>query len=184
MHEPARISDEEAIAQLSEIEPTKLLDLIFNKSKVPTKWGAIDQLEKFMSEQPREFGELTEYGTPGLYSRELFMPTGMLCTSRIHKTCHQFIVSEGSVTVYNTVTDTTELFKAGDHGITMPGTRRVLFIHENCRWTTFHPTSRIAYDFLGLEKPQQQGIFNKIMEDLIEEYYNPLIVNFDEGVFI
>lgn len=167
-----------------EVEPGKLLELIFNKPQVPERWDAIDRLEGYMATQPREFGELTETGTPGLYSRELFMPKGMLCTSRIHKTCHQFIISEGLVTVYNTVTDKTELLKAGDHGITYPGTRRVLFIHESCRWTIFVPTNRISTDFLSLETSEKQTIFDSVMSDILQEYYNPNIIDFDEGIFI
>jgi len=161
-----------------------LTKVIFNKPKAVSKWSAIDELEGYMSTQPREYGELTERGTPGLYSRELFMPKGMLCTSRIHKTCHQFIVSEGSVTVYNTVTDETELIVAPYHGITYPSTRRVLFLNEDTRWITFHPTSRIGFDFLGLNNEEKQHIFDSIMGDILQTYYNPLILNFDEGVFI
>lgn len=164
------------------------LERVINKITTPadkrTKWEAVNELECVIEKLPRAFGELTETGTPGLYARELFMPKGMLCTSRIHKVEHQFIVSEGCATVYNTLTDETVLVKAPYHGITLPGTRRVLYIHEDCRWTTFHPTDRIKEGFNDLEKHEQQVIFDTVMSDIIEEYYNPLLLNFDEGVFI
>ena len=169
---------------MNELEAAKTLDIFFNPVKAVKKWDAIDKLEGYMSTKPRLFGNLTERGTPGLYSRELFMPAGMLCTSRIHKTCHQFVVSEGVVTVYNTVSDTQDLFKAGHHGITYPGTRRVLYIHEDCRWVTFHPTNRITPDFFNLDDIEKQVIFDTIMSDLIQEYYNPEIIDFNDGVFI
>lgn len=169
---------------MNDIEASKTLDIFFNSPKAIGKWQAIDKIEEYMATKPREYGELTERGTPGLYSRELWMPKGMLCTSRIHATCHQFVVSEGAVTVYDTVSDTQNLFLSGHHGITYPGTRRVLFIHEDCRWVTFHPTNRITHEFLYLDKSEQQVIFDSIMSDILQEYYNPLIENFDEGVFI
>ena len=165
-------------------EASKALSLIFNPDKATTKWSAIDKIEEYMVTKPRMFGELTERGTPGLYSRELMMPAGMLCTSRIHKTCHQFVVSEGAITVYNTVGDTQDLFKAGHHGITYPGTRRVLYAHEDTRWVTFHPTDRITPDFFNLDNAEKQIIFDSIMLDLIQEYQNPLVEDFSEGVFI
>ncbi len=169
---------------ITDIEASKKLDIFFNSPKSLGKWKEIDEIEQYMTSKPRMYGELTERGTPGLYSRELFMPKGMLCTSRVHKTCHQFVVSEGAVTVYNTVGDTQDLFLAGHHGITYPGTRRVLFIHEDCRWVTFHPTDRITQDFLYLDKNEQQIIFDSVMSDIIQCYYNPLIEDFNEGVFI
>ena len=86
--------------------------------------------------------------------------------------------------MYNTVTDKTELLTAWHHGITYPGTRRVLFIHEDCRWTTFHPTNRIGYDFMGFDNEQKQSIFDEVMGDIIQSYYNPMIIDFKEGVFI
>lgn len=169
---------------MNEIEAQKTLEVIFNAPKAVTRWNSVDKIEEYMAVQPRLYGELTERGTPGLYSRELFMPKGMLCTSRVHKTCHQFVVSEGAVTVYNTVGDTQDLFLAGHHGITYPGTRRVLFIHEDCRWVTFHPTDRITQEFLYLDKTEQQVIFDTVMSDILQAYYNPLIEDFNEGIFI
>lgn len=167
-----------------EIKATELLKIVFNKPKTTAKWDAIDKIEEYMITRPREYGELAERGTPGMYSRELFMPEGMLLTSRIHKTCHQFIISEGAVTVYNTVTDMDELLQAPYHGITYPGTRRCLYIHEGTRWTTFHPTSRITPDFFNLNDEEKQLIFDSVMGDIIQDYYNPLIVDFNEGIFI
>lgn len=169
---------------MNEVALTETLDVIFNAPKAPKKWDAIDRLERLMLTQERWYGEVTERGTPGLYTREIVMPTGMLCTSRIHKTCHQFIVSKGSVTVYNTFDDTTEVINAPHHGITFPGTRRVLFIHEECRWTTSHPTDKIKIGFDLLDKPSQQAIFDSIMNDLIQEYNNPLTTDFTEGALI
>ena len=82
---------------------------------------------------------VTHMFTPGLYVREIFMPAGTLLTSKIHKTEHPFVILSGKVSVW--VGDGEEtLFEGPYVGVTKPGTRRVLYIHEDTRWLTFHPT--------------------------------------------
>jgi hypothetical protein len=75
--------------------------------------------------------------TPGLYIREIFMPAGSVLTSKIHKTEHPYVISKGVVSVWTADRGTVTL-KAPHTGITKPGTRRVLFVHEDTIWTTFH----------------------------------------------
>jgi len=78
--------------------------------------------------------------TPGMYAREITMKPGQRITSKIHLTEHQFIISQGSVVVYDGTGEM--LLEAPYHGITKPGTRRVLWIPEefgvDVIWTTFH----------------------------------------------
>lgn len=165
-------------------ELEKVATLIFNPKLTPKKWSDIDRLEGLISKMPRMYGDLQEKGTPGLYSRTLTMPTGMLCTSKIHKTNHQFIISKGAVTVYNVLDSETLFFEAGDHGITEIGTRRVLYVHEECRWTTFHVTDKIKVGFHLLTEDEKQCIFNEVFSDIVQDYHNPLIEEFNDGIFI
>lgn len=76
--------------------------------------------------------------TPGLYVREIFMPAGTIVVSRIHKTQHPFVISKGECEVWSPGVGWTPL-KAPHTGITLPGTQRLLLIHEDTIWTTFHP---------------------------------------------
>lgn len=101
--------------------------------------GAIDQIELAMLAHPALYCPVTHTFTPGLYAREIRMPAGALVTSRIHKTEHPFVVSKGRVTVYTE--DGRVEIEAPYTGITKPGTRRVLMIHEDTIWTTFHVTN-------------------------------------------
>jgi len=173
------------IGNMEEIEAGKLLDIFFNPTKANQKWDAINKVEEHISSLPdKVWGDLVEDATPGLYIRQITLPKGTLLTSRIHKTCHPFVVTKGAITVYNTIGDTQELYHAGHKGITYPGTRRVLYTHEETTWTTYHPTNRITNDFFNLESEEKQVIFDSIMSDIIQEYYNPLLINFDEGIFI
>lgn len=101
----------------------------------------VDSLEKHMKSCPKEWlidFPLEHRFTPGMYIRTIFMPKDALVISRIHKTEHPFVVTKGHVAVWDEVGGVQHL-KAGHIGITKPGTRRVLYIHEDTVWTTFHP---------------------------------------------
>lgn len=76
---------------------------------------------------------------PGVYARTIFMHSGAVLTSKIHKTQHFFLVSKGCCTVVDSHGNTTEIV-APYMGVTMPGTKRALRIHEDTIWTTFHAT--------------------------------------------
>ena len=79
--------------------------------------------------------------TPHLYSREWSAKAGTRCTTRVHRTEHQFIISKGKVRIW-TEDKHWQLFEAPYHGITKPGTKRVLDILEDLIFTTFHATDK------------------------------------------
>lgn len=134
----------------------------------------IDELEFAMLTDPRfklKECPVEHRFTPGLYTREIFMPAGMRITSMIHKTEHQFIVLQGSVSVYSE-NDGEQLITAPFIGKTLPGTRRVLLVHEDTRWITCHPTDVVPEN--NSEKSIEDAV-NKIMEQIIEFRENPLL---------
>lgn len=103
----------------------------------------LNQLEQELVDRfPAVFCPLIHRFTPGMYSREIFMPAGSLIMSKIHRTEHQFVVLSGRCRVYNAENDEVLELTAGHVGITKPGTRRVLMILEDSRWVTFHPTNK------------------------------------------
>ena len=67
------------------------------------------------------------------------MPAGTMIVSKIHKTAHPFAVLTGCAVVWDERHGLQKL-SAGHVGITLPGTRRILYIREDCRWITFHAT--------------------------------------------
>jgi quercetin dioxygenase-like cupin family protein len=77
---------------------------------------------------------------PQLYLREIFMPAGTVLTSRVHLTEHPFVVLSGVALVRIPGQEPIRL-AAGHVGITRAGTRRALYIEEDCRWLTCHPLS-------------------------------------------
>ena len=108
----------------------------------------VDGVEAAMLEAyPRIAPETRHIFTPGMYSRTICMLAGDLITSKIHKTEHQFVVQCGSVSVWTKENGVITLH-APYHGITYPDTRRILFVHTDCVWTTFHPTNETDLDKL------------------------------------
>lgn len=99
----------------------------------------IDELELAMQGGEPVDCPLVHRFLPGMYLREIFMPAGIFVTSCIHNTNHPFFVMKGKVSVYSD-NDGEQLIEAPYVGATTPGTRRVLFIHEDTTWVTAHPT--------------------------------------------
>lgn len=82
---------------------------------------------------------------PGMYIRTIYMPAGTLLTSKIHMTEHPFVITKGCACVWIDNVGWQEL-RAPYTGITLPNTRRVLYIKEDCTWTTFHATTLTDVD--------------------------------------
>lgn len=96
-----------------------------------------------------EFGE-------GTYIRKITMPAGSLYLSQIHKITHPFFVMEGEATVISD--EGVVKITAPYHGMTKPGTQRILYIHEECVWITVHPTDKTTVE--------------EVVEDVIAKDYN------------
>lgn len=100
----------------------------------------------------------------GCYIREITMPKGMLLTSKIHKKKHPYFVLKGDVSV---MTDKKVIrIKAPFSGITMPGTKRVLYIHEETVWTTVHVT--------------KETDLKKIEEEIIAKTFDEILPTYEE----
>jgi mannose-6-phosphate isomerase-like protein (cupin superfamily) len=108
------------------------------KGTEKTKNEKIDELESIMAENFEMVNcPLNHRFTDGLYVREIFMPAGTLITSKIHKTQHQYFVLKGKVSVW--IDEGEEVYIEAPYiGVTEPGTRRVLYIWEDCIWATAH----------------------------------------------
>lgn len=106
--------------------------------------------------------------TPGLYTREIFMPAGCVVTSMVHRTKHQFILLEGVVSVFSD-NDGEQLLEAPYVGITLPNTRRVLYIHEDARWITVHSVDVVP---VNETLESYKDAIKKIEAIIIEPYIN------------
>jgi hypothetical protein len=141
---------------------------------------AIDELEAEIKNHEPVDCPLTHIFTPYLYTRQIFMPAGTLIVSKIHKFQHPFIISKGIARVK--INDGEwERLEAPYTGITEPGTRRVLYIEEDCIWTTFHVTDL----YPGSESKEAiQATVDKIEEIIIEKRENLVFENKNESPLI
>jgi len=108
-----------------------------------------------------------------MYIREIFMPAGSLITSKVHKTEHPYIVSYGKVAVSIDSNDWIEI-TAPYTNITKPGTRRVLYILEDCIWTTFHRIDGMKSEYNELNDDEKENIVKEIEEKILEPHVNYL----------
>jgi len=96
---------------------------------------------------------------PGIYIRTIFMCAGLVITSGIHRTEHPFFIPSGDVIV---MTEEGEVRLQGPiHGITSPGTRRILKTLADTIWTTYHRTSKTQIE--------------DIIADILEPHDNPFL---------
>jgi hypothetical protein len=109
--------------------------------------------------------------SPGLYIREIFMEAGLTITSMQHKNIHPFFVMQGKVSVYSE-NDGVQEIEAPYTGITYPGTRRILHIHESTIWATVHPTNICPKD--GSDEAIQEAV-DLICKEIIEQRENKLL---------
>lgn len=79
--------------------------------------------------------------TPGLYMRTVTLIGPMIIATRVHLTEHPFVISAGECYVYDALTNEVQALVAPYHGITKPGTFRLLYVPNEVIWSTFHPTN-------------------------------------------
>ena len=101
------------------------------------------------------------------------MPAESLWTSKIHKTEHPYVVSYGKAAVSIDAEEWYEI-TAPYTGITKPGTRRVLYILEDCIWTTFHRIEGMKSEFNDLSQGEIEKIVEEIENVLLEPHINQI----------
>lgn len=115
-------------------------DDLVNARRGSPQWQQLDAMDVALADGPQASFVERHVFTPGLCVRELFMPAGTLLTSRIHLLEHPFVISLGVCSVWD-LENGWQLLSAPHTGVTQPGTRRALYVHEDTIWSTFHVTT-------------------------------------------
>lgn len=129
-------------------------------NEVEAYYDKVDQLEAAMVHLEETECPLIHRFTPGMYIREVFIPGGTLVTSKIHKTEHPFVLSKGRVSIL--IDGEIQVLEAPFCGVTKPGTRRVVYAHEDTVWLTFHATDK--------KTPEE------VEDEIIEKRENKLLI--------
>ena len=80
----------------------------------------------------------------GCYIREIFNPAGELLVTKIHKKEHPFFLMKGKMSILTE--DGVKHIQAPHHGITKPGTKRIIYTHTDCVFVTVHATDKTDVD--------------------------------------
>ncbi len=139
-------------------------------------YNKIDKIEELLLHGEPINNPLKHRFLPGMYIREIFMPAIVngkqnILTSMIHNTTHAYFILQGRVSVF-TEEGGVKVLEAPYTGTTTPGTRRVLFIHEDCIWITVHPT---AIQPKGNSESAILEAVQKITDDIIDKRENPIL---------
>ena len=105
----------------------------------------ISDLEEAIRSVEGTTGEVMQKANPvkhtfagGCYVREIYNPAHELIITKIHKKEHPFFLMKGEMSILTE--EGIQRIKAPYQGITKPGTKRVIYTHEECIFTTVHAT--------------------------------------------
>jgi hypothetical protein len=103
----------------------------------------------------------------GVYTREIFMPKGMVVISFIHKTNHPSFFMSGEMSI---ITDKAEVkrIKAPMVLQTEMGTQRIAYMHEDCVWACVYRTDAETVE--EAEKELYTENFRELPEHLINKH--------------
>ena len=91
-------------------------------------------------EDTKKLNPVKESFADGCYIREVFNPAKELIITKIHKKQHPFFLLSGEMSILTE--DGIKHLKAPYHGITEPGTKRVIYTHTDCVFVTVHATDK------------------------------------------
>ena len=103
-----------------------------------------DQDKNLPALQGYEEGHVNHDFADGQYVRTIVMPKDLVIATKIHNQNHPFFVMKGECSVYTE--KGMQRIKAPYHGITEAGTKRLLYIHEECTWVTVHCTEKLTLE--------------------------------------
>lgn len=164
----------ESINQLNKSSEEKLVE-IAQQSSLMDKKTFREKITDFSevlnaNEHTYGFGTIVDDNNPlehffgdGTYIRKITMPANQLIVTKIHKVKHPYFILTGSITVITE--DGVHKLSAPHFGITMPGTQRIIYVHEECVFITVHPTSKTDVE--------------EIVKDVTAEDFNDPVIKID-----
>jgi hypothetical protein len=106
--------------------------------------SALFAFEDVLKSLPTAEWPAQHFHIPGVYARSLMMPAGSVVTSRVHKYDNISMILYGSCVVVQN--GERWHFQAGDVWVTKAGTKRALYMPEDCKWATVHANPEAIVD--------------------------------------
>lgn len=104
----------------------------------------VNLFEAEMRKQPQVEIPTKHHFSFGIYAREIFIPSGVILTGKIHKYPQFNILVKGKMSVL--VGDHVQLIEAPFTIVSEAGTKRIAMAHEDCIWITIHGTHETDID--------------------------------------
>lgn len=101
-------------------------------------------LEQSDEKLPVTVCPVKHFFAPGMYGREITMPTDMFVIGRIHRHGHLNVISKGRCRVLTEFGS--EELVAPCTFVSEPGTKRMVYVLEETVWTTVHITEETDVD--------------------------------------
>ena len=134
------------------------------RKKITNLHNQIVEVGGIVGDELNEMNPVKHTFAGGCYIREIFNPAGLILVTKIHKKEHPFFLMKGKMSILTE--DGVKTVKAPYNGITLPGTKRVIFTHEDCVFITVHATDKCT--------PEE------VEEDVIAKDFNDKDVSLDE----
>lgn len=122
----------------------------------------IESLEKELLNLPQVECPLKHNFAPGVYMREITMPAGSFIIGHEHLTEHFNVVLTGKARVM--IDGVIEDIVAPCYFISKPNVRKVLFILEEMKFATIHPTDETRVEVLESTLVRKSNSFIKFEE--------------------
>jgi len=95
-------------------------------------------------EETKKLNPVKHTFADGCYIREIFNPANELLVTKIHKKEHPFFLMKGKMSILTE--EGIKHIEAPHHGITRPGTKRIIFTHTDCVFVTVHATDKTTVE--------------------------------------
>jgi hypothetical protein len=113
----------------------------------------VKKLEECINDMPEKVesshAPVEHYFCDKLYARQIHMPAGTIVVGKIHAKEHISIISAGVALVASE--QGSHEIKAPMTFISLPNTKRVVYVLEDMIWTTLHPNESNTQDLDELE---------------------------------
>jgi len=97
----------------------------------------VTEAEEFILTLPQLEMKVDQQFIPGIYTRELTIPTGSILTGSVHKETCIVVVSQGEIVV--AMAEGMKHIKAPHTFVSPPGHKRIAYTLSECKWMTIHP---------------------------------------------
>lgn len=114
---------------------------------------------------------LEQQFVPGMWIRERMVPALTLFTTYTWRKTHPFYCSMGELLIWDEKTGW-QHFKAPCRGLTLAGTKRIVYAITDVVWSTFHPAAFIKGNEDGWSENKKQKLIQKLEDIWLEKYEN------------